>query len=399
MKKKQKKVSIPYFDATSCKVISLNKHYPIVRGLLKKIPDKGISMSVNLSSVNFCKGNCKYCFLALNNRVSTKSISKHVNEITYGRILKIIKIVRPECITTAEKIELGFDQKAIDWIIRLRHDISPNIKLIVSTKFPQIYKKLDLPNTEILVTLSNPNFKAGLEPNVPPIDKRITGILEAVENVKNASIGVRALIGDVPEIYTMYKAIKPIRSKITTLWIDFLRSGDLPLKIKKFKAAVRDYMNLNNYEHYNKHGYTLMSCFIKDTIAQFEELNPVYDRLPSHLVKICQHANHKVVIYAQTSRCYIRADNVACKNSCNGNNKATCAGRIKDGAICPNLLNMTPLQYEATMKQWYRVRDKKLFGYGVRSRGPRRKFISMMELLESEELRQHIILNEKGDAK
>jgi hypothetical protein len=389
-KKKKNKKSIPYFDATNCKVISLNKRDPIVRGLLKRIPDKGISLSVNLSSVNFCKGGCKYCFCALNNRVSTEPITKHVNETTYERILKIIEIVQPECITTAEKIELGFDQQAIDWIIRLRRDISPSIKIIVSTKFPKIYKKLDLPNTEIIVTLSNPNFKAGLEPNILSINKRIDGILEAVENVKNASIGVRAVIGDVSEIYTMYKAIKPIRYKITTLWIDFLRSGNLPHKIKKFKAAISGYMNLNNYEHHDKHGYTLMGCFIKDTIAQFEDLNPIYDRLPSNLVKLCQRTKHKVVTYAQTSRCYVRADNVACKNSCNGNNKPTCTGRVKDGAICPNLLKMTPSQYEATMKQWYKVLNKKLFGYGVQKRGPRPKFVSMMQLLESKELLRHI---------
>jgi hypothetical protein len=387
-KKKKTNRQISYFTATNCKVISFSKR--IVRGLLKTIPGEGITMSVNLSSVNFCKGGCKYCFCAINNKSYPKRMPKHVNEITYERVLKIIKIVHPECITTAEKTELGFDSKAIEWIKRLRQDIPSDIKLIVSTKFPQIYKKLDLPNTEIVVTLSNPNLKIGLEPNIPSIDKRIAGILEAVENVKHASIGVRAVIGDVSEIFPMYNAVKSIRHKINILWIGFLRSGDMAYKIKKFKDAVGDYMNLNNYERYAKYGFTLMSCFISDTIAQFEDMDPVYDRLPSPLVKLCQHAGHKVVTYAQTSRCFIRADNVPCKNSCNSNNKSTCGGRTKGGAICPNLLEMTPTQYEATMKQWNDVRDNRRFAWGTRKNGPRPQFISMMRLLESTELRKHI---------
>jgi len=375
-------MSINTPEATTCKILSLRHDRPIVSAITKNIPNFGIGMSINTAAINHCPGGCAYCFCALNAKTETVSIRRLSTKGGMDRVVRTIEIVKPDVITIAEKIELGFDSKAIEDIRALRNLIDPNITIIASTKFPGVYKDLDLPNTHLVVTLSNPNHK-GMEPHILPVEKRVEGILEAVNNSKYLKVGVRVLICDVSEIYALYQLVKPIRDKIDILWVDFMRCAakDFP----KLYQRMHTFTNFNNYESHYKYGYTLMECFIHDTIATFADLNPVYDRLPLKIARKCEKAGIKVVKYHQPSMCYIRADNVRCAEGACNKNSLVCSGiSPRTFKLCKNMSNMTPAQLKETRDMWDWIYKVKAFAYGIRFKNkPNDRIVQIRRLLHS----------------
>lgn len=370
--------------------MSLREDKPLVFVGTKRIPGLEVSQTADTCSLARCRGGCRYCFCALTVKSDQPEdqhfIRSAIGETRMKLLIRAINITKPDVITTAEKIELGFCQEAVEEVRALRNGVRSETFMVFTTKFPDVWKQLDMPNTGMLVTLSNPRNIAGLEPNILPYMKRMEGVFKAATTAKHLKVGVRLLIMQREDIEFFCKALTVLKPYLdpNLIWADFLRS---PFVAKKgrFYKALRGYLDLSQFVTHQNHGPTLREDIMEEAVRAFAKYNVTFDRLPIGIRRGSLSSQIRVVDTCDRVKCYIRADGSECIRGAAGWQAHTCWGRLrpnyrgqgvvkwasKDG-FCVNLLNMTCQQHENTHDLWHWVGEVKAFAYGRRS-GPGNK--------------------------
>lgn len=402
-------------QAITGRTISLRHDRPLVFVGTKNIPGWGTCMTADTCNLPICPGGCKYCFCALSIR-SDKPQDHHYVRSAIGdkhmaHLIRAINIVKPNIITTAERIELGFCPDAIKELVTLRAGVWPETFMIFTTKFPTIWEQLDMPNTGMLVTLSNPRGIAGLEPHVPPYMDRVMGAHKAAVNAKHLKVGIRLLIMQREDIEYFRKAIIALKPYLdpNLIWADFLRE---PFVAKKGRLinALENYLDMSQFESHRRHGRTLSEDIMQDAAEAFAPYGVIFDRLPISVRQSSLSSEVRVIDTEHKAKCYVRADGSDCLRGASTWQKHTCTGRVpaednrdycrcirgnQEGGFCVNLTRMTLDQYQKTHDLWHWIEEVKAYAYGRAAGSGSKLFHDIMKTLHDPALITLIKKNNK----
>lgn len=388
--------------STTSKILSLRMDRPVVWPGLKYIPGLGTVMTANTSSMNDCPGGCRYCFCSLSKKNDDlESTRTCLSERGMIHVIRAVNIVKPAVITTSEKVELGFCPEAVEELKQLRAGVDSSIRIIFTTKFPSIYKKLDIPNTSMLVTLSNPRNIPGIEPNIPSLSKRVFGVHEAATKSERLKVGVRILIfqkEDIRPLADMLKTLKPYLDP-NLIWVDFLREP-FRAKAERFENALKGYVDLQQFAQHNCHRQSLKTNIIVEAMRIFSPYGATFDRLPVDIRKDLLPTGIRIIDNYGRTKCYIRPDGVECLHGSSCWQGVICSGRYvgkkfneknnvkknRIGSFCKNLAHMSLEQYSQTHNFWHWIGDVKAFAFGDRKKNGADTFIAVMKTLHDPEL-------------
>lgn len=396
--------------ASLTQVLSLKRKK--VLAPLKIIPGLGSCMDANTCSLAKCPGGCVYCFSALKIRSDEPQedhfIRMALGDENLGRLIRAINIVKPDNIATAEKIELGFCKEAIEEIRTLRKGVRPETFLIFTTKFPSVWKELDMPGTGMLVTLSNIRNVPGLEPNVPTFEQRLAGALEAMNSAKFLKVGIRILVMQREDIDLFRKLLQKHKFAENLVWVDFLRSP-FAAASKKFENAISGHLNMDQYIPHSSHGTTLRHDIIDEAVKKLSPYGVIFDRLPVATRNKYSSQNVRVVRVGELKKCYVRADGSPCiQGACSWQRLCRCTGAVpplddtkarglnqwaQDGGFCLNLTTMSLQQLANAQKTWDDVERDRSYAYGAPNRGGKAIMHGIIATLHSKKLLEKIKFN------
>lgn len=384
------------------RILSFRHDCPLILPGTKYVPGIGVIMTADTCKVPLCPGGCLYCFCALSTRKKhTESVRLTLSDASMKLVIRAIEIVKPDAITTAEKVELGFFPNAVKELQTLRAGIDKNIWMIFTTKFPEVWERLDAPNNAMLVTLSNPRQIAGLEPHIKPCIERAHGAYKAATTAKHLKVGVRALImarEDIEPLRKMIAVLKPYLDP-NLIWVDFLREPFVA-KGGGLLEAIRNHLDASQFIHYENHGKSLRKEIMIDAVKALTPYGATFDRLPINLRKNQLDPNMKMIDVRDKTKCYVRADGTECVRGASSWQSHYCTGRIPEegcggqgivkwaqvGNFCMNLTHMTPAQYKKIHDLWHWIEDVKAFAFGRKSKSGNKIYWRVIQTLHDPEL-------------